>query len=353
MIILKIINSDVEDIETYNAINSAVYHKKLGNDVIIMGPSSGYVSEFCKKNKIDYRRINLFYRSGLFSIPNTDIIEIYGYSNRNDSFIQRVFSIKKPKILRLFQIPDEETISFIKKNLSFFSRIIPITNTIKDFLLSVQIPQFNIVVLNPILVMTRWESAKQIKPMTFMKRPYRIAYVSKKERYDDAKFFLQIAHEVLKTNDNVNFMIVGPKNDKIREFARELGISHKIDILGWRGDMPEVMAMTHIYVSTKREMDYCRSIIEAMASSVVCVGPKLAFFSDFIQNDYTGITVEDRNLSEYVNAIKNLLSDPVNTQNISAMAYAYAKANFSAEVIVSVEDLIYEEVTTEYLSRMI
>lgn len=350
MKILKYIASCGNSIELYNAIYSAVYLKKNENDVIIISPKDNYIDELVKKNKLNYQPVNFLLKSGFVRPPNPDIIEIYGFPTEIDSFIKRILNFKKPKILKIYTFPDQKTLSFLKSYHSFFNRIVVPVESLRDELVKNEIPFFKIQLIPPLLVMTRWESAKQIKPMTFLQRPYRILNVGRNYNEEDIKFFLLVAKEVLIKNDKVNFMIVGTKNENIREFARKLGISHKVDILGWRDDMPEVMAMTHIYVSTKQKPSISRSLMEAMASSVVCVIGDVAGMSDFI-NDYTGIIVKNRDLDDYVKNILSLISDPINMQNISSMAYAYAKANFSAEIITRVEELLYENLINEWSSR--
>lgn len=352
MTILKFVSAPGNNIESYNALHSAVALIKLGNDVIVISARDEFISEFCKKNKIKHQTLSPFLLFGVSKIPTVDIIEIYGYLKDFDGFIKRLLSLKKPKIFRLFDFPDPKTVEFLKENINSFSRIIVSSQSIKEELAFYQIPQLNMIILSPLLAMTRWESAKQIKPITFLQRPYKILNVSRLFNYDDVRFFLLVAKEILSKNDNVDFMIVGKRDEKIRGFARELGISHKVDILGWRDDMPEVMAMAHIYVSTKASKAISRSLFEALSSAVVCVVPDVEGLRDFINED-TGVIVKKRDVSDYVRKILSLMADPISLQNISAMGYAYAKANFSSEIVSKVEELIYEEVMTEWISRYV
>lgn len=350
MKILKYISNPGNSIETYNAIYSAVYLKKSENDIIIIASKDNYVEELIKKNKLNYQQINFFLKAGFIRIPNADIIEIYGCPSDADAFIKKLLEIRKPKILRLYNFLNFKDINFLKNYSNKFSIITVPTKSLENELIVNKIPSFKIRIIPPLLVMTRWESAKQIKPVTFLQRPYRILNVVRNYNEDDINFFLLIAKEILNINDKVNFMIVGTKNDNIREFARKLGISHKLDILGWRDDMPEIMAMAHIYVSTKQNPSISRSLIEAMASSVVCVVGDICGISDFI-NEYTGIVVKKRDLEEYVKNIVSLISDPITMQNISSMAYSYAKANFSVEIITRIEELLYEDIIFEWASK--
>ncbi|MGC9069788.1 MAG: glycosyltransferase [Elusimicrobiales bacterium] len=353
MIILRYLSNRGNCIENYNALNSAVFLNNAGNDVIIISKKDSYIKEFCKKNKVKYHELNFLILSGISRIPNADLVEIYSYSKEDDKFIEKLLSLKKPKIMRVFGFPDSDTREFIKKNEYSFSRIIVSCQSIKDELVFNQISPIRIMILSPLLVMSRWESAKQIKPFTIMQRPYRVGCVMRSFSEEEAKFFMLIAKNVLVKNNEVNFMIVGSRDERIREFARNLGISHKVDILGWRDDMPEVMAMLHIYVSTRNTPSVGRSLIEALASGVVCVVGNVGGISDFIKNDYTGIIINPRNIDEYVKNIVRLVGDPVTMQNISAMAFAYAKANFSAQIITKVEELVYEETVAGWISKYV
>ncbi|HOJ86641.1 MAG TPA: glycosyltransferase [Elusimicrobiales bacterium] len=348
MKIIKILNISSNSSEVYSAVSSAAYLSKRDHNVYIAGEKKSYARENAAKNKLNFIDLNIYSQLGFFKFPDCDIIEIYGYDKLNSFFLNKVFSLKTPKILRLTSFPSQDFIEFIKKKIDSISLITASVQSIKDELVFSEINPEKITVLNPILVMTRWESAKQIKPATFLQRPYRIATVYRKKDFETIKFFLTVAREVLKSNQNINFLIVGPKDDKIRDLAREWQISHKVDILGWREDMPEVMAMTHIYVKCDFSPNIPRSLIEAMGSSVVCLVSHVKGISDLVISDYNGVIANTRDVGSYVKNILSLINEPFKMQTISNTAYNYAKANFDAEISVKVDELIYENILMEY-----
>jgi glycosyltransferase involved in cell wall biosynthesis len=347
MKLIKFLNSNESSMESYNALNSASLLKAMGHSVYIMSAKSHYLNDFCNKNKITFVDMDFSIKLGFLKLPEVDIIEIYGYNLHNYLLLKKLISMNTPVILNIYSFPDNKFIEFIRDNINNFSKIIVPFESIKDELVFNDIDDDKIFVNNPLLLLSRWESAKQIKPAIFLKRPYRVITVYRKQNLDNIKFFLSVAKKILSLNQNINFSIIGLKNDALREYARELGISHKVDMLGWRDDIPEIMAMSHIYVRTDKSPDVSRSLIEAMASSVVCVVPQIKGISDVIISDYNGVIVEPENEKSYVKSIISLINEPIRMQNLSNMAYNYAKANFSSNIVVRVEEILCKDVIME------
>ena len=344
MKILKLINFNDNNFDTYEALASSVYLKKKGHQISVIAEKKSYAYDFCDKNKINLIDNNFYLKLGFINLSRVDIIEIYGYNSLNSILVRKLLSLKTPKILRLSSFPEVKAIDFIKKNFDSIDLITVISQSIKDELIFSGVREDKIMLLNPILLMSRWESAKQIKPATFLQRPYRIAMVYRNKNYEYINFFMNLAKEVLKSNYDVSFSLIGPKDEKIRETARILEISHKVDVLGWRDDMPEIMAMAHIYVKCDTNPNISRSLIEAMASSVVCLVPRVKGISDFIISDYSGIIVEAGNIHSYVKNIVSLINEPFKMENISNTAYNIAKANYNSDIAGRVDEIIYQDI---------
>jgi glycosyltransferase involved in cell wall biosynthesis len=346
MKILKIINSKEEDIYSYTACISAVEFKKRGHEVDILTFPSDYVKDFCLKNKINFFYTDFLYLSGYKDIPEYDLIEIYNYTKIASLMLKKIFRKKAVKILKICSFYDESFKNFIKESIENISLIITITPSLKDELVFDGINENKIFSINPI-IFGRWETAKQIRVFTTITRPYKIVTVFKKTKIDELKLFLSIAREIIKINQDVNFSIVGIKDENLRGLAREWGISHKIDMLGYRTDMPEVMAVSHIYLKPVLSADVSRSVFEAMYSGVVVVVSDIKGISDFIISDYNGIVVKRDDINQYVKSILSLINNPVKMETISTISYNYAMANFNAEIITKVEEIIYTELINE------
>ena len=144
-----------------------------------------------------------------------------------------------------------------------------------------------------------------------------------------------------------HFMLIGLKDENLRKFARALDISHKVDILSDRNDMPEVMAMMHIYAKTARRPGLSLSLIEAQASGVACVIPRLRGLSDFTVNERNGIIVEPGDALACARAVIRLIGDPSACHGMSRMAFDYVNNNMSVPVIANILLRLYEDVLSD------
>jgi glycosyltransferase involved in cell wall biosynthesis len=195
----------------------------------------------------------------------------------------------------------------------------------------------------PCINIGRWESAMLIKPAMFQKRPYKVGTISMDRTLKEQELFLMMAKEVLDVMPETNFMLVGVKDERIRELARGLGISHKVDVLFERNDIPEVMAMMHIYAKTAGRAGLSMSLIEAQASGVACVVPRLKGLSDFTVNERNGIIVEPGDPLSCARAVIRLISNPPVCHSMSKMAFDYVNNNMSVPVVANILLRLYED----------
>ena len=195
----------------------------------------------------------------------------------------------------------------------------------------------------PAINIGRWESAMLIKPAMFQKRPYKVGTISMDKSLKEQELFLLMAKEVLDVLPDTHFMIVGLKDEKIRSYARSLGISHKVDVLWERSDIPEVMAMMHIYVKTALRDGMSMSLIEAQASGVACILPRLKGLSDFTVHERNGIIVEPGDVVSYTRAVTRLIGSPGLCRSMSQMAFDYVNNNMSLPVVCNILLRLYED----------
>jgi glycosyltransferase involved in cell wall biosynthesis len=215
--------------------------------------------------------------------------------------------------------------------------------SIQEDLLEAGIDRQRTFMVPPCLNIGRWESAMLIKPAMAHKRVYKVGTVSMDRTLREQELFLLMAKEVLEVQPETNFMVVGLKEERIRQLARNLGISHKVDVLWERTDMPEVMAMMDIYAKTSRRDGMSLSLMEAQASGVACIVPRLRGLSDFIVNDHSGLIVEPEDILGYTRAVVRLLADPQLCQKMAKEAFGYVNDNMSVPVVANLLVRLYEE----------
>ena len=142
----------------------------------------------------------------------------------------------------------------------------------------------------------------------------------------------------------ITFLLLGEKSDKLRSLLRETGISDKVDILGQRSDVPEVMALLHLFIKISLKEKISLSLIEAQASGVPCILPRIKGLSDFTLNEKNGILVEPGNADAYAKEALKLLRDPALVMKMSKLSFDYVANNMTADIGANLLINLYEEI---------
>jgi glycosyltransferase involved in cell wall biosynthesis len=86
---------------------------------------------------------------------------------------------------------------------------------------------------------------------------------------------LRAAREVSKADVPVRFLVVGEGTswnvDPYIEFAGETGVRRIVTLAGGRDDVPELLSMADVFVSSSRTEGFPNAVAEAMASGVPCL----------------------------------------------------------------------------------
>ncbi|HAF94916.1 MAG: hypothetical protein A2021_07875 [Elusimicrobia bacterium GWF2_52_66] len=343
MNILNICDSQKSDIAAYQALHTASYFKKTGNIAVVMCREDSWLYGECLKQRLETLPLTFSARLGLFQARGYDISHFYNPDSLNTAILKKAAALSKVFVTK-FSPGNSAGFKKLAGFEPYIDKFMAACNSVKDDFLSAGVDQRKIFMAQPAISIGRWESAMLIKPAMFLKRPYKVGTISMDKTLKEQEFFLKVAKAVLDKLPDTNFLILGVKDERIREMARSLGISHKVDILWERGDIPEVMAMLHIFVKASRHEGLSMSLIEAQASGVACVVPRLRGISDFIVHGQNGLLVEPGESGSYAEAIGSLISNPPVCHNMSKIAFNHVNNNMSLPVSGNLLLRLYEEV---------
>ena len=110
--------------------------------------------------------------------------------------------------------------------------------------------------------------------------------------------------------------------DALRRQAEELGCAEAIRWLGFREDIPELLALTDVVVLPSRDEPFGIVLVEAMAAEKPVIATRTAGPLEIVEAGVTGLLVEHGNEGELAEAIVELLRDP---QRARAMGEAGRK----------------------------
>jgi glycosyltransferase involved in cell wall biosynthesis len=123
--------------------------------------------------------------------------------------------------------------------------------------------------------------------------------------------YMEVAHVVLKKKD-AHFILVGDGvlRGKVEKRADELGLGGRFTLLGWRRDIPEIMAATDIFVLTSLWEGLPRVLPQAMVMGIPIVATKVDGTPEAVTNGVNGFLIEPRDVKGMAEKILFLLNNP-------------------------------------------
>ena len=131
-------------------------------------------------------------------------------------------------------------------------------------------------------------------------------------------FFLEIAEKVAKKYPKAHFVLVGDPFpgyesilEEIREKIRSRKLATKVSYLGFRKDIPDVMASLDIFVLPSVLPDsFPTVILEAMAAGKPVIATKSGGASEMVLEGETGFLIQIHDVSAGTKAISTLIENP-------------------------------------------
>ncbi|MBW1803837.1 MAG: glycosyltransferase family 4 protein, partial [Deltaproteobacteria bacterium] len=328
---------------------------RRGHKVTVICPARSVLGQLCAKEKIPVRNLKIISDvnmiasarlAGVLMKGRAEIVHAYHPKSHAVSLVSGYFNFLRPLLVvsrREMQPLSKDLISGAKYGSAGVSAYVTPCKSSAEVLLDAGVESARISVIPPAMEMMRWESANLIRPSMVMKRPYKIGMVARYTTGKEQEFFLRAVQVVAGRIPNSEFVIVGKGNEKMRGLARSLGISMKVHILGERRDVPEVMALMHIFVVPSMNDGITFPLIEAQASGVPCVGTQVKGVCDFMENDESGLLVKPGDHHALADAIVYLLQNPPDAMAMAHRAYVRVRACMSLDVVAGRLERLYKE----------
>ena len=142
---------------------------------------------------------------------------------------------------------------------------------------------------------------------------------------------------------NVHYIAcgVGPEENKLRTLAKSLGVEKQFHLLGYRTDMPEVMAASDVFTMMSFREGLPRAILEAMDLGLPCVGSNTRGIRDLIE-EKGGFICNPNDPSAFASAFQKLMIDPELRKQMGEYNRGKVK-NYSSEIVKKELYEIYKE----------
>jgi glycosyltransferase involved in cell wall biosynthesis len=164
-----------------------------------------------------------------------------------------------------------------------------------------------------------------------------------------ARFVEQKDHELLLralagVSGNWALQLVGngPTLDKTQALATELNLNERIQFLGERSDVPELLAQADIYILASKWEGLPVSILEAMRASLPVIANDVGGISEMVKDEVTGFLASAGNPDHLRLRIQMLIDSPQIRINMGRAARRNFEENFQIDVSVRKTVAVYD-----------
>ena len=138
----------------------------------------------------------------------------------------------------------------------------------------------------------------------------------------------------------------GDMRKEFENLSRKLEIQEKVIFLGSRDDIPEILAISEIFVLSSLWEGISLALIEAMAAGKPIVATDIPGNRELIRHGENGLLVTKEDSEALAYALKGLLDNPSRARRLGDKAYQEAKARFDISLTIRELEKIWDNERT-------
>lgn len=127
----------------------------------------------------------------------------------------------------------------------------------------------------------------------------------------------------------------GPERHRLTKLAGELKIAGRVRFLGWRSDVPALLAACDLLVCPSRHEPLGNVVLEAWAQSRAVVAAAAQGPTALVTQEETGVLVPRDNPRALAAAVARVLEDPLLAARLAAGGRAAYEAEFTESAVVA------------------
>ena len=162
-------------------------------------------------------------------------------------------------------------------------------------------------------------------------------------------YFLEAIPLILKKIPNARFVIVGdgPGFKEIKSKVNLAGIDNKVDLLGHREDIPEIMAALDVQVLASFAGEGTPQVIpQAFAMKTPVVATKIASIPDLLGQGERGVLIEPKNPLSLAEGVLKIIRNSEVASQLVEKAHSFCLKELTVDKMMDSTIAIYEEVAS-------
>jgi glycosyltransferase involved in cell wall biosynthesis len=157
------------------------------------------------------------------------------------------------------------------------------------------------------------------------------------------RYLLEAAPRILHQFPSTVFLIAGRGDGEaaLRTQAATLGIDGRVRFLGFRRDVPELLAIADVFAQPSLSEGLSIAILEAMAAARPVVTTRVGGNPELVVNGETGVLVQAADASGLAAAVVRVLNDGDEARRLGDNGLSRVRGRFTVEAMVREYAAIY------------
>lgn len=176
----------------------------------------------------------------------------------------------------------------------------------------------------------------------------RIACIARLEQAKGHTYLLQAMAKVLREERRIKVLVVGDGSlrNSLQAEADSLGISDNVVFLGFRTDVPEILAYVDFIVLSSLQEGLPLVLLESLSLGTSAVATDVGGVKEIVVDGETGLLLRKGSVEKLAEAILYFARNPEVRRKIGEAGKSYVEHKFSLDSMLRQTEAIYRRVLT-------
>ena len=159
--------------------------------------------------------------------------------------------------------------------------------------------------------------------------------------------FIRAAQRIARQEPSVHFIICGDLHPTLAPplfaLVNKLGLQEKVHFLGFRSDVPHVLADLDVFVLPSTSEGFPLVVLEAMATGRAVVATRCGGAEEVVEHEQTGLLVPVGDDQAIAESVIRLLLNPQMRARLARSGQRLCEKNFSMRMMIESYEALYAE----------